>query len=356
MKSLPSARYHLILLGIAVLFAIGSATFLINQSHTFESSFQHPSLGGKAGAYSPSSSTDAATVLDHLKKGTRWEARENGASPYVSRPYLLKEGRLIDPMEGSDQLYPPVPNQWLIDHRLDYTDMNILERDPSHKGFTIREEFEAGTDPNDPKQFPPLCGKLSFDAGSIRKSTYLLEFLREEENNGTKELQIRPIQPLPNPAKGNRPDTSVRVVNKGDTIPGAPFLKVVDFQEKKKVINDTEYDVSELILQNTFTGERHTLIRQNYSREYKKGGAPIELIESVTFCYQLIGGAPEIITVDRGREFTLSSLDKLYSEPYKLVDISKDGVILDRQGKSFTIRPSGQSVPIAHPVPPSSTP
>lgn len=354
MKSLFTARYHLILLGIAVLIAIGSAIFLLLQSQNFENSFQHPSLGGKAGAYSPSSSTDAATVLDHLKKGARWEARENGASPYVSRPYLLKEGKLIDPMEGSDQLYPPVPNQWLIDHRLDYTDMNILERDPRHKGFTVREEFEAGTDPNDPKQFPPLCSKLSFDAGSIRKSTYLLEFLGEEENNGTKELQIRPVQPLPNPAKGNRPDTSVRAVKKGDTIPGAPFLKVVDFQEKKKVINDAEYDVNELILQNTLTGDQHTLTQKNTSREYKR--TPIELIQSVTFCYQLTGAAPEIITVERGREFNLSSLDKLYSEPYKLVDISKDGVILDRQGKSFTIKPSGQSVPIAQPVPPSSTP
>jgi len=343
MKSLPSARYHLILLGIAVLFAIGSATFLLIQSHNFESSFQHPSLGGKAGVYSPSSSTDAATVSEHLKNRTLWEEREDGASPYVSRHYLLKEGRLIDPMEGNEPLYPPVPNQWLIDHRLDYTDMNILERDPSHKGFTVREEFEAATDPNDPKQFPPLRKKLSFDAGSIRKSTYLLEFMNVEENNGTKELQIH--------LNGNK-----NLVAIGDTIPGAPFLKVIDFQKKKKEINDTPFDVSEVILQNTVTGERHTLTKKNSSREYKKGGTPIELIESVTFCYQLTGAAPEIITVERGREFPLSSLDKSYSETYKLVDISKDGVILDRQGERFTIRPSGQSVPIAQPVLPSSTP
>lgn len=353
MKSLLTARYHLILLGITVLIAIGSATFLLLQSKNFENSFQHPSLGGKAGAYSPSSSTDAATVLDHLKKGARWEVRTDGASPYVSRPYLLKEGKLIDPMEGSDQLYPPVPNQWLIDHRLDYTDMNILERDPRRKGFTVREEFEAGTDPNDPKQFPPLCSKLSFDENDIRKIRYQLEFLGEEQNNGTKELLVRPVTPLPNPAKGDRPDTSTRTVVKGDAIPGAPFLKVVDFQEKKKNINDTEYDVSELILQNTLTGEQHPITKKNSSREYKK--TPIELVESVTFSYQLAGAPPERMTVERGKEFILSSLDKLYSEPYKLVDISKDGVILDRQGKSFTVKPSADSGQSTQPVPPQST-
>ena len=352
MKSFLTGRYHLILLGIAVLIAMGSAVALFLLSLDFEDSFKQSPLAGKGGAYTPSASTDAISSLEHLKKGTRWEVRADGASPFVSRPYLLKEGRLIDPMEGNEPLYPPVPNQWLIDHKLVYTDTKILERDPRRKGFTVLEEFEAGTDPNDPKQFPLLCSKLGFFGNDISKSTYVLEFLGEEENNGTKELQIRPLQPLPNPAKGNRPDTSIRTIVKGDTIPGAPFLKVVDFQEKKKTINDTEYDVSELILQNTLTGERHSLTKKNSSREYKR--TPIELVESVTFSYHLAGAPPEKITVERGKEFILSSLDKGYTETYKLKDISNEGVLLDRGGKSFTVKPSTKSAPDAQPVPETS--
>jgi hypothetical protein len=353
MKSFFTGRYHLILLGIAVLIAMGSAVALFLLSRDFEESFKQSPLTGKGGAYTPSASTDAVSSLDHIKQGTHWDVRADGASPYVSRPYLLKEGKLIDPMEGNEPLYPPVPNQWLIDHKLDYTDTKILERDPRRKGFTVREEFEAGTDPNNPNQFPSLCSKLSFVGNDIRKSTYVLEFLGEEENNGTKELLVRPFTPLPNPAKGDRPDTSTRTVVKGDTIPGAPFLKAVDFQEKKKTINDTEYDVSELILQNTLTGERHPITMKNASREYKK--TPIELVESVTFLYQLAGAPPERMTVERGKEFILSSLDKGYKETYKLVDISKDGVLLDRGGKSFTVKPSTPSAPDAQPVPAPST-
>lgn len=349
MKSFLTGWYHLILLGVAVLIAMGSAIPLFLLSRDFEESFKQSPLAGKRGAYTPFASTEAVSSLDHLKKGTHWDMRADGASPYVSRPYLLKEGKLIDPMEGSEPLFPPVPNQWLIDHKLDYTDINILERDPRRKGFTVREEFEAGTDPNNPNQFPLLCSKLSFVGNDIRKSTYVLEFLGEEENNGTKELLVRPFTPLPNPAKGDRPDTTTRTIVKGDTIPGAPFLKVVDFQEKKKTINDTEYDVSELILQNTLTGERHSLTKKNSSREYKR--TPIELVQSVTFTYQLAGAPPERMTVERGKEFILSSLDKGYTETYKLVDISKDGVLLDRGGKSFTVKPSTQSAPDAHPVP-----
>lgn len=350
MKSLLAGRYHLILIGIAALIAVGSAVSLFMLSRGFEESFKQSPQAGKGGAYTPSPSTDALSSLDHLKKGTRWEKRADGASPFVSRPYLLKEGKLIDPMEGKEPLYPPVPNQWLIDHKLDYTDMNILERDPRRKGFTVREEFEAGTDPNNPNQFPPLCSKLSFVGNDIRKSTYVLEFLGEEENSdGAKELLVRPVTPLPNPAKGDRPDTATRTVVKGEAVPGAPFLKVVDFQERKKTINDTEYDVSELILQNTLTGERHPIAKKNSSREYKK--TPIELVESVTFSYQLAGSPHERMTVERGKEFVLSSLDKGYTETYKLMDISKDGMLLNKEGKSFTVKPSSPSVPTAQPVP-----
>lgn len=352
MKSFLTGRYHLILLGIAVLIAIGSAVTLYLLSRDFEESFKNSPLAGKGGGYNPAASTDAVSALDHLRKGPIWEIRTDGASPYVSRPYLLKEGRLIDPMEGNDQLYPPVPNQWLIDHKLDYSDVNILQRDPKSKGFTVLEEFEAGTDPNDPKQFPPLCGKLDFATNDIRKSTHVLEFLGEEENNGSRELLVRPVTPLPNPSKGDRPDTSIRTVLKGDSIPGAPFLKVLDFQEKTKDINDTKYDVSELILQNTLTGERHPLTKRNSSREYKR--TPIELVESITFSYQLAGAPPERITVERGKEFILSSLDKAYTETYKLIDISKDGALLGRGAKSFTVKPSSPSPSPVQTSPPAA--
>ena len=336
MKSFLPRYYHLVLLGAAVLITVATAAFLFLQSSQLETSLkgQTGRLGGAP--YVPEVFPDASTAITRLKKPVDWKTREDGASPYISRPYLLKDAKLVDPMTGSEPLYPPVPNQWLIDHHLDYTDMNILDRDPLRKGFTVREEFEAGTDPNNPAQFPPLYAKLTYQESGIRKSSYLFEFLGEEENEGRKEIQIKPVIPLPNPAKGNRPDNSTRGVLRGESVPGAPFLKVIEISEKKKIINETEYDVSELTLQNTLTGERIVLVKKNTSREYRK--TPIELVESIQFNYQLSGGAPETFTVERGKDFKLATLDKTHTETYKLVDISKDGVVLEKDSKNFTVK------------------
>jgi len=353
MKNFLPRYYHLVFLGFAVLLALSSAAILTTQFRDFQDSFTTAAgISNGSGKLPFTHSTNNVIALEKLKKPPVWTVREDGASPLVSRPYLLKDGKLIDPMEGTEPLYPPVPNQWLIDHQLDYTDVNILERDPKHKGFTVREEFESGTDPNNPKQFPPLYTKLSYAESDIRKSNYSLEFLGEEENEGKKEFMIRPLQPLPNPAKGDRLDNSVRPVVLGAIVPGAQFLKVVDYIPKKKTINDTEYDVSELILENTLTGERHALVQRSTSREYKKKN--IELVESVTFHYQLAGAPREDITVERGKELILGSLDKDYTETYVLKDFSSNGILLNKDGKSFIVKPSSSNLVV--PMPPTTIP
>jgi type II secretory pathway component PulC len=42
--------------------------------------------------------------------------------------------------------------------------------------------------------------------------------------------------------------------------------------------------------------------------------------------------------VERGKEFKLATLDKTHTETYKLIDISKDGVVLGKNGKNFTVK------------------
>lgn len=349
MQNFLTRYYHWLILGIALVVALTTAALLIPPFLGLQDSFTALATATKATkAPAPQPSSYALDALARLKKPVVWKTRDDGASAFISRPYLLKNGVLIDPIEGTEPLYPPVPNKWLIDHQLDYTDVNILDRDPKHKGFTVREEFEAGTDPNDPNQFPPLSSKLSYSSGDIRKSTYTFDFLDVEDDEGRTEYELRPLQPLPDPAKGNRPDTSTRNVAKGEIIPGAPFLKIVDYQPKKKIINDTEYDVSELTLENTLTGEHYTLVKKYGSREYKS--LPIEMIESVTFHYQLAGTADTTITVQRGKEFSLSSLDKKYTETYKLNDFSKEGILISRDGKTFTIKATN-STPTPAPAP-----
>jgi len=357
MKNLLLRHYHLILLGIALLIALACALYLFQQSLGLQETLKGSNSTSKKEVNTAlTASSNAVVAATHLKNPVLWKSNDNGSSPLVSRPYILRDGKLIDPMAGNEPLYPPVPNKWLIDHQLDYTDVNILDRDPKKKGFTVREEFLAGTDPNNADQFPPLYTKLNYAEGDIRKSSYILEFVGIETNsavdsNGvtdtnkvTVEYQLRPAHSLPNPAKGNRPDTSTRAVLKGETIPGAPFLRMIDYQDKKKSINDTDYDVGELVLENTLTGEHHVLVKKSTSREYKK--TTIELVESVFFHYQLSGAPVEEIMVERGKTFNLSSFDKKHMETYKLVDFSKDGIRLNKDGENYTIKPSSSPTPI----------
>ena len=349
MKNFLQKNYHWLLLGFAVILSLATAAFLITQSLGLHDSFTGLSSATKSTkSPAPEPSANSTEARSILRKPFSWKAREDGASPLVSRPYLLKEGKLTDPLDKNEPpLYPPVPNQWLIDHQLDYTDVNILDRDPKHKGFTVKEEFEAGTDPNDPNQFPSLCYKLRYSDSDINRNTYTLEFIDVDETDGKKEFELRPLRPLPNPAKGNRPDLSSRAVALGDTVPGAPFLKVTGYQDKKKSINDTDYDVSELTLENTLTGEHHILTKKYTARDYKPH--PIELIESVTFHYQLTGAAEELITVQRSKEFSLSNLDKKFTETYRLNDFTNEGILLGKDGKTFTIKPSAP-IPLQVPV------
>ena len=339
MKDFFSRHYHWVALGVSTIVVLVSAGLLITWSMQLSSTFTaYATATSAVKSPAPQPSNDAADALAHLKEPILWNLRDDGASPLVSRAYLLKDGVLIDPMEGDVPLYPPVKNSWLVKNKLDYTDMNILSEHPFQKGFTVLEEYTYGTDPSNPKDIPPLYHKLYYTDDDIRKSDYTFEFVDEEDTDGKQELELRPTHPVADPDKGGKPDTSPRTVVKGDTVPGAPFLQVTDYQPKKKTINDTDYDVSEVTLSNSITKENYTLIKRYGERSYKP--TPIELIESVTFHYRLTGAPEEVITVERGKEFPLTSLDKKLTETYKLNDFSNGGIHLEKDGRVYTVNAS----------------
>lgn len=62
----------------------------------------------------------------------------------------------------SPPVHPPIPNDWWLTHKLDPGFADSPHRDADDDGFTNLEEFEALTDPNDPKSHPPLVAKLRF--------------------------------------------------------------------------------------------------------------------------------------------------------------------------------------------------
>ena len=88
----------------------------------------------------------------------------------VSRPYVLMDGALIDPLEGNKNLHEPIKNSWLIKYDLPYWESDIKEQDTDTDGFSNLEEYLAGSDPRDKNSIPPFSRSCAFCASSRNPS------------------------------------------------------------------------------------------------------------------------------------------------------------------------------------------
>ncbi len=94
---------------------------------------------------------------------------------FVSVPIVEAGGKLYDMSDpNEDPLRPPVTNAWLMAHNLDYLNSGVLSQDPDQDGFDSLAEWEAKTNPIDPKSHPPYAEKLIF--ASRQQEVYTLRF------------------------------------------------------------------------------------------------------------------------------------------------------------------------------------
>ena len=181
-------KYDLVILAVATLLLVSNAAW-IGMSRLEPEDIQ-------AGPSAPKDNAIPPVNLDAIRQAevlaaapAKWKSPTDfpTGSPergvlLVSRRYLLKDSKLIDPLaEGSEQLHPPITNEWLLVHELDYTDMTIKEKDSDGDGFSNLEEFQNNTNPNDSKKAPPSLNKLKLV--SFKQVPFLLQFnsLSKEE-------------------------------------------------------------------------------------------------------------------------------------------------------------------------------
>ncbi len=163
------------------------------------------------------------------------------------------------PRTKSPPLHPPVPNRWIIDHKLDILDNNVLNEDPDGTGFTVLDDWKNvkgdgsdSIDPQDKSVHPPYWTKLrSSSTSSSPSACCSTPTTANQEAGNASTFQINTVDV-------QQPSQFVKI---GDTINGTKF-KVISF-EYKTAFNPrrrSTNDVSELTVQNTESGDNVVLV------------------------------------------------------------------------------------------------
>lgn len=256
----------------------------------------------------------AATAPD------KWQPDTSGAkgSLFVSRKYLLKDGKLLDPIEGGEMLHPPIPNAWFDEYHLDLSNSKIKDLDSDGDGFTNLEEYEAKTNPNDKTSTPPSSTKLQLVA--YKPVPFRIIFKGDGGTEG-KEFQIN-FRDLKGTAR-------TQYKKKGEQIADAPY-KIIGYTAKPGPYGvNVPGDSSELKIENTTTGQPLTLI---YNQELDDPTSYGEFRNLLT---------NEVKTFKKGEVFDIPP------DPakFKLIDITAESAQIQDVASGKTLRISKSATP-----------
>lgn len=238
----------------------------------------------------------ASTLI--VKTPASWKGYDG--SLFISRPYVLKDGKLFDPLEGTEDLHPPIKNSWLIKYDLPYWEGDIKDQDPDGDRFSNLEEFVAGTDPRDKASIPPYYTKLRLQ--KFISKPFRLIFTGSPDEGQTFTINTKDLK------------SRTQFLEKDQMIRDTPY-KVLGYEKKSITENEIEKDVSELTIENTETGQKMVLIANKEANDPTSFGEFLNLYDNSVF------------TVKKDDEFTMNPEA---DHKYKLIDITeKEAVIKD---------------------------
>ena len=259
-----------------------------------------------------------------------WSEATNGASTFVSRVYLLTDGGLVDILESGNELFPGIPNQWILTYGLDYLDTGLPERDPDSDGFTNFEEFTAQTNPRDKSSSPEEWTKLRLSDVKIEQLQNIFTG-RDEKGRA----MINSVAATSDALQG-RPIGPTKAYSPGDTIIVAKYRPgySVTYDEEKTPFRLKEFRVEdrpnpritvdgkpqidkiEIAILESTAGDKATI-------ELEAGKPSTSPYSLATLIDTRPGGQPSM-QVRSGDALTLGE-----SAKYKLVDVSEETATIE---------------------------
>jgi hypothetical protein len=255
-----------------------------------------------------------------LQSPTRWAiADEKGGPLFISKRYIVKDGKVIPPdVGGVETRYGVIPNKWLIDNGLNPFDPATAKQDPDNDGFPNEDEWKYGqTNPKDAKSFPPYHTRLYLK--QYIRVPFRLKFVADDVDKKDPSKSTFQINTL----DLRTPSTFLPI---GETIPKTKF-KLEKFEQKTAVNPKTgaEDDVSELTVLNTETGDRVVLIKNQIT------DSPDSF---ALFNYEW-PEPDQAIQVKKLQQFVLRPNTQVR---YKLLDIKESEALIELpSGEKFTV-------------------
>lgn len=260
-----------------------------------------------------------APFLWNVKLMDLGEGRSKQVPVFTSVPIVEKDDTLFDMADPRTQpLRPPVPNSWLLEHKLDYLSSNVLEKDTDGDGFSNLEEFQTSpkTSPVDRSVHPPYTDKLVFV--ERKQKSFFLTYTAK--NPGVYQVNFKGL--------GGRAQSEFLQI--GQTFADGRFTVVS--HEDKMGQNDlgATVDMSELTIKDNTNGKSFVLVR----RQEKNWP---EYYASFNFLLE-----PGEFFVKEGETFQVP-LD--LNTQYTLVGVEEDHAVVRRgdDTETVTIKPGGAS-------------
>lgn len=308
-------NYEKAILGLAALVLLVCGGLIIRATQVFPEQFEGRDSAKPADntlkPYPTKEEIEAAVTVKNPKK---WEVHDG--SLFVSRPYVLREGTLIDPTESSADLHPPIKNSWLLKYELPYWESDVASQDPDADGFSNLEEFVAGTDPVDKAIVPPYYTKLRLK--EFISVPFRLVFTGSPDDGQTFTINTT--------SKDGQARGRTRFLTMGEVIEGTPY-KLLSYEKKSEERNNIRIDTSELTIENTETQQKIVLVAKQEANDPTSFGEFLYLLDNSTF------------KVKKDDEFSLSPETE---RKYKLIDISAaEALIKDLEtGEQYKIPPA----------------